>query len=65
MANAIDNAFYKIMRETKNNWNGRPPQQTAPCPRCSANMIFNPVGDGRMGILLCQRCKYKQMVRLG
>lgn len=64
MTNAIEGAIYNIFRETKQNFSGQQlPQQ--PCPRCGAIMRLNIVGDGRMGMFNCQRCKYRQMVRLG
>lgn len=63
MANAIQNSIYNIFRETKENITRRPLPQT-PCPRCGALMRLNPMGDGRMGQWNCQRCKYKQIVRL-
>jgi hypothetical protein len=63
MGNAIQNSIYNIFRETKQNF-GNQQLPTAPCPRCGATMRLNPTGDGRMGLFNCQRCKYKQMVRL-
>lgn len=63
MSNAINNALYNIFRETKQNFTKQQLPQT-PCPRCGALMRLNPVGDGRMAMWNCQRCKYKQMVRL-
>lgn len=65
MSNAINNSLFKIMRETTQNFQGRPTPPSAPCPRCGATMYLQPVGDGRMGRLLCGRCRYTQMVRLG
>ena len=63
MSNAIQDSIFNIFRETKQNFIGQQLPQ-GPCPRCGANMRLNPVGDGRMGMWNCQRCKYKQMVRL-
>jgi len=64
MSNAINNAAFRIMRETKNNWNGRPERPSQPCPRCAGTMYLSPTPDGRMGILECNRCRMRQMVRM-
>lgn len=63
--NAISNAINNIYRETSERLQGRPVQQPQQqCPRCGAMMKFNIVGDGRMGMFNCPRCKNKIMVRI-
>lgn len=65
MSNAINNSLYKIMRETTQNFQGRPKPPSAQCPQCGATMYLQVIGDGRMGQFQCGRCRYKQIVRIG
>lgn len=63
MGNAIQNSIFRVMKETKDNVQGRQ-YPTAPCPRCGGLMDLSPMQDHRMGIFLCRRCRYKAMTRL-
>jgi len=63
MPNAISNAINNIYRETAERRQGvQKPQQQ--CPRCGAMMNFDIVGDGRMGVFNCPRCRNRIMVRM-
>jgi hypothetical protein len=53
------------MKESQNNFQGRPPVPSAPCPRCGSTMYMETTPDGRMGIFTCRRCRQRQVVRLG
>lgn len=64
MVNSISNSMFRIMKETKENIQGRQQTPSAPCPRCGATINMQTSPDGRIGIFLCSRCRYKQMVRL-
>lgn len=64
MANAISNAINNIYRETAERRRGPVQKPQQPCPRCGAMMDFNIIGDGRMGMFNCSRCKNRIMVRM-